>query len=257
MSAYKDFMKSTKEYLIEKSPTILTGIGIAGMCGAIVQGIAATPKAMQKMEVLKEELGLKPEEKLTVKEIAQSTWTCYIPCAVTAVVSAGCIIASDRVHNKRNVALMTAYSLTEKTLTTYKDKVTEVLGDEKAKEIQKDVERETLIKTETNQSPMMMIGDGTFPCMDSEFGVYFESTYEDIMRSINAVNRALNLENYISVNDFYYELGIPQNGTGDRVGWNVEDGLLDVHFTTSIYKNRPCMVMNYDKAPKENFRNLH
>ncbi len=257
MDTCKKLLSKSKDYLNDNSQNILTGIGIFGMCTAIVQGITATPKAVKKLDQLKEELGLEPDELLTNKEIVQATWKYYVPCAATAAVSAGCLIGSNHISNKKNLAIAAAYSITEKTLSVYKDKLVETLGDEGAKEIQKKVEKEVLSKPAQDSVPMIVSNDGSFVCLDSEYGVYFESTHADIMAAVNAINRMLNVENYASLNDFYYELGVAQNSNGDKVGWNVEDGLIDVNFSASIYKNKPCMVLYYDKAPKEDYKNLH
>ena len=42
--------KSVKNKLGEKSPEILTGVGIAGMLSSVIFAVKATPKAMQLVE---------------------------------------------------------------------------------------------------------------------------------------------------------------------------------------------------------------
>jgi hypothetical protein len=61
-------------------------------------------------------------------------------------------------------------------------------------------------------------------------------------------------EMYISLNDFYYELGLKKTNDGDSLGWNIEDGLLDIHFSALITEdNEPCVVIDYHVAPKHKF----
>lgn len=115
-------IKGMRFGLQKHSPEILTGIGIAGMVTAAVLAVRATPKALLLLEEEKqrqnEELKVSEKEndsedcveidKLKPVEILRATWTCYIPSAVTGVLSIACLIGASSVNARRTAALATA-----------------------------------------------------------------------------------------------------------------------------------------------------
>ena len=126
-------MKSAQVWMSKHSPEILTGLGIAGMVTTTVLAVRATPKAIQLIEKKKEELDLKPEDKLTVVETVKATWKPYIPAAVTGTASVACLVGASSVNLRRNAALAAAYHLSETALTEYREQVIETIGKNKEK----------------------------------------------------------------------------------------------------------------------------
>ena len=75
---------------------------------------------------------------------------------------------------------------------------------------------------------------------------------------MNDINYRLNVEMYMSLNDFYYELGLKPTRLGDELGWNINDGLIEVNFSSQLTEDgEPCLVMDYQIAPKYDYANLH
>ena len=63
-------------------------------------------------------------------------------------------------------------------------------------------------------------------------------------------------EMYVSLNEFYMELGLPTTDIGDEVGWSV-DTMIEPDFSTQITDDgRPCVVLSYLAAPCHEFRKL-
>ena len=117
-------MRSTVVNAIsEKSPEILIGFGLAGMLTSTVLAVKATPKALDILEQEDRELSKIDKVKLT--------WKCYAPAAVGYCASAACIIGAQSVNAKRNAVLAGAYKLSETALLEYRDKVVDILGEEK------------------------------------------------------------------------------------------------------------------------------
>ena len=141
------FIRGAKISISKHSPEILTGIGIAGMITTTFLAVRATPKALELIEEKKDELNNKQVEerldkngdlrdykeitKLKFPDLFKATWKCYIPAAVTSVVSIACLVGASSVHIKRNAVLATAYQLSETALTEYKEKVIETIGEKK------------------------------------------------------------------------------------------------------------------------------
>ena len=62
------------------------------------------------------------------------------------------------------------------------------------------------------------------------------------------------LENYVSLNDFYEEIGLARTSTGDRLGWNTDTGLLDLNFSSQLSEEgKPCLVIDFKVMPKYDF----
>ena len=64
-------------------------------------------------------------------------------------------------------------------------------------------------------------------------------------------------QNYISLNDFYYELGLDPVKNGSALGWNLDSGLIELDFSTCLAENdEPCVVIDYLVGPRYEFDKL-
>ena len=237
------------------SPEILTGLGIAGMITTTILAVKATPKALELIEDRKDELDINPTEKLPPVEVVKTTWKCYIPAAVTGVTSVACLIGASSVNSKRNAALATAYNLSASALSEYKSKVIETVGEKKEQMIRDKVAEERINKEPLNQSTIIMTGNGTTRCFDTITKRRFVSDIESINRIVNELNRRMvNGEDYISLNEFYYELDLDGCSVGDELGWNVSNGLIELDFSAQLDTDGvPCIVIDYVVEPKRGF----
>lgn len=50
-------------------------------------------------------------------------------------------------------------------------------------------------------------------------GRYFKSDIEKLKRAANDLSRRMLDEGYISLNDFYYEIALPETKLGDELAW--------------------------------------
>lgn len=248
-------LKDVKMAVSKHSPEILTGLGIAGMVTTTVLAVKATPKALELIEDRKEELDVYPTEKLSPVETVKATWKCYIPAAVTGVTSVACLIGASSVNLRRNAALTAAYNLSATALSEYKEKVVETIGEKKEKEIHDKVAEERLNKEPVNQSAIIVSGNGTTRCFDTITKRRFTSDLETIRRIVNDLNaRMINGEDYISLNEFYYELGLDGTSIGDELGWNICSGKIEVNFSAQLDTDGvPCIVVDYTVAPKRGY----
>lgn len=252
-SNVSNFFKGLQITVTKHSPEILTGIGIAGMVTSTVLAVKATPKALRICEIVKEE-----QEEPKKLDYVKATWKCYIPAAVTGAVSAACLIGASSVSLKRNAALATAYQISKTALSEYRDKVIETVGEETERVVREKVAQDKIDKNPIRENTLIVVGDGDYPCYDSISGRYFQSNVTKIMTAVNNVNYRLFSEMYISLNEFYDELGLPHSIIGDEIGWNINEGLLEVSLsdTTHDANGRPCPVLDYNVAPKYDYSKL-
>lgn len=246
-------MKSAQVWMSKHSPEILTGLGIAGMISTTVLAVKATPKALRLIEKKKEEMDLKDADKLTVAETVQAAWKPYIPAAVTGTVSVACLVGASSVHLRRNTALAAAYHLSETALTEYKEKVIETIGKNKEKTIRHKIDKDRVDRNPPNDKEVIITGDGDTLCFDYHSGRYFKTSIDKLKKIENELNSRLLREDYISLNDFYDELGLSFTKMGDDLGWNVEKGLMEFSFSSQLVNDTPCLVLNYNVEPQYNY----
>lgn len=248
--------KSIKGVLERHTPEILTGIGVAGMVTSTVLAVKATPKAYLLVNDRKDELEV---EKLPVTELVRTTWKCYIPAAVTCGASIACLVGASSVNFKRNAALATAYKLSEAALSEYKDAVIETIGEKKEQAVRDKVAEERIKKNPVSTSEVIVTGNGTALCYDAISGRYFKSNIQKIETAKNKVNERMLGDNYVSLNDFYDELGLEPTKIGEALGWNIfGDGLVDIEFSSQLADDgTPCLVMDYSVAPRYDYYKIN
>ena len=240
--------------VIKHSPEILTGLGIAGMITTTVLAVKATPKALDLINDRKDEL---ETEKLPPIEVIKTAWKCYIPAAVTCATSTACLIGASSVHLKRNAALATAYKLSESAISEYKDAVIDKIGEKKEQTIRDKIAEEKMKKNPVSSSEVFITEKGNTLCYDTISGRYFKSDIDRIKIAENAINKQLLDEMYVSLNDLYDELDLDHTKLGDELGWKIDDGLVELYFSSQLADDgTPCVVMDFTRAPKYNFSNF-
>ena len=262
------FTKSVKSGMVKHSPEILTGLGIAGMITSTVLAVKATPKALKLIEQeknrqnrdIREEAEKNGQTKcnqiseLKPIDTIKTTWKCYVPAAVTGAVSIGCLVGASRVHLKRNALLATAYKLSENALTEYKEKVVETIGEKKEKVIKEKIHKDHLEKNPSNKGDIVVIGGGTSRCYDYHSGRRFMSSMDAINKAINNVNKRLLNDGYVSLNEFYNELGLDGTSLGGKMGWQYKGTLLELNHDSQIDDDGvPCLVVDFNMDPVYDF----
>lgn len=275
-----DITKNIGFIVRKHSPEILTGMGIAGMITTTIVSVRATPKAIRLMD---EEIRSRirnneedenyninglikvPDDKdgefghyrLSAKDTVKTVWFCYLPAAITGIVSISCLIGASSVNLKRNAALATAYSLSETALKEYGHKVIETIGPKKAEMIRDSIVKDKIDKDPVVKKEVIITDKGDTLCYDTFSGRYFKSDIDKIKKSVNELNRQMLTEMFISLNDFYYELGLSSTKLGDQLGWNIDNGLIDISFSSQLANGEtPCLALDYRVAPQYEYDRL-
>lgn len=257
------------------SPEILAGLGIASMITTTVLAVKATPKALELIEDEKkrQNRAIRDEaldkgysqctqiERLKPLEVVKVAWKPYVPAAVTGTVGVVCLIGASSVSAKRNAALAAAYKLSETALSEYKEKVIETIGEKKEQAIRDKVAQKKVDDQPVSKSEVVIVGKGDVLFLEPMSMRYFTSDIESIRRSVNDINERLTIgmEEYISLSEFYDELGLSHTEISDEVGWNLgKDGQLKVRFpATTADDGRPCLMLEYHVSPRYDYRNLY
>lgn len=247
--------------IAKNSTTILTVLGVTGFGMTIGFAIKAAPAGNKVHDAHKiercniRESGRTDEDRR--KAVALDIWQevkdlapIYGPTAGMSVVSIACFLGASKIQADRQAALMAAYSLSEKTLTTYQKKVIERLGDDAHKEVLDDTTRDIAQHVpKTSESPLA-IKEGLTRCYDNVTGRYFYSTREAIVSAESEINKRLLDEVRVPLQEFYYYIGIEERFClGEAMGWDISrtDGsVLNVWFTPMLDDEKnPCLALNY------------
>lgn len=231
------FIKGVEIVLNENSTQILT---VAAITGTITTALMTGKAVLQADQLLQKHKDLKaPKDKLKL------VWRYYIPPTLSGISTIGFIIGLNHVHASRNAALAGLYSIAQTAFKEYQEKVVETIGDNKERKVRDAIDADHV--RNTPQTEIIMTGNGDVLCFDSLSGRYFKSDIETIRQKINELNRSLISEMFISLNEFYYELGLDGIELGNNLGFNIDHGLLDIHFTSQLTKDgKPCLVLNYE-----------
>ncbi len=250
---FTNVVKNVRMSMRKHSPEILMGTGITGMIVTTVMAVKATPKALTLLEEKKDEY---ETDTLTLTEMVKAAWACYIPSAIIGGVSIFCLIGASSVNLRRNAALATAYSLSETALKEYQEKVVETFGEKKEQNVRDSIAQDRINNNPVNQHEVIITNNGETLCCDSLSKRYFKSDIDKIKKAVNELNRQMLTDMYVSLNDFYYELGLDSTKLGDDLGWHVDDGLIEINFSSQLANGEtPCLVLDYRVAPQYDYRN--
>lgn len=250
------FINGAKAVLSKRSPEILTGLGIAGMITTTVLAVKATPKALRLIEDAEYEKG----EPLTAPEKVKAAWKPYVPAVVTGAVSTACLIGASSVSMRRNAALATAYQLASTTLAEYKEQVVETIGEKKEKTIREKVAQKKIEKHPEVTKEVIVTGSGEVLFVEPVSMRSFTSDIETVRKIINDLNyrMVVGMEEYISLSEFYSEIGLPRTSVSDELGWNIgKDGQIDCQFhATMAADSKPAILLDYQVAPRRGYMDL-
>lgn len=245
--------RTVRTTLVKHSPEILIGVGITGMITTTVLAVKDTPKALKCIERRKAELHV---DELTVAETVEAAWKCYIPAGVTCVLSTACLIGASSVSLKRNAALATAYTLSETAMREYREKVVETIGEKKEEAIRDSIAKDKIDEHPVSKSEVIITGKGETLCYDVFNDRYFRSDIDKLKRAANEVSHIMLQEGYVSLNDFYEEIGLKPVPKGDDLGWNANKSrdLVEIDPSAQLTEEGdPCIVLNFKVAPSYNY----
>ena len=249
----KDVAFALGKAVSKNSPHILTALGIASFVSAVAMTAHVAPKAKpivdEIMEEHKEALDNgadKVDAAVDMAEaVAKRVAPLYLGVGGTVLLGTVCVIAADRIHVKRQTALIAAYTLSEKALDLYQEKVVEKLGQAKHEKVL-DAVAEDGNPFDDPKDIDVLDPEGVL-CFDHVTGRYFKSSIEAVRAAEGRVSKRLIDETIIPLNAFYDELGLTDvSEIGELLGWDISRQKLDVHFTSMLDKDGvPCLVLNY------------
>lgn len=229
--------QQTTHLLKRNSPAILTALGVTGTVTTAVLAVKATFEAAEVLE--------RHDSDLSFKEKAKIVWPLYIHTTASGVITVVCIVSSAHINSRR---IATAYSLlgvSERAFEEYQDKVREIMGDKKEKDVRDEIAQDRVNATPPSDGVVLLASPGNVMVMEAFTGRYFHSDMESLRRAENNVNARLIHEMYVTLSDLYDELGLPNTTNSDQTGW--ESGRpVEFSYSAALHEGNPCIVVDYN-----------
>ena len=229
---------------------ILITTSIVSTTSAVIFGTKSKTKYDLLIEEMKEDNnGEELKKRQYVKPIIKAYW----PSILLIVLSSACMIGSHMMDKKKQAVLAAALTTSNAALSEFQKKAIEKIGEKKVTEIKESIVQDKLDKTPVNKDKVIITGAKNKVLMfDNYSGRYFESDIETIRRAVNKLNRNLPDESFVTLNELYSEIGIPEIDLGDQLGWHADydGGKFEEVVTAKVTEDgEPCVVITYEPYP--------
>lgn len=215
--------------IIEDSKEELDAIHAAGERLETKESLPCADGSVYTKEDLKKDLVMH-YTKLTVEVIKT-----YAPSVILGTLSLSCVFASNNTLRKRNTALAAAYATVDKGFKEYRNRVVDRFGKEVDQELRYNVKAETFEekKVDEKTGKEKTVKTTVNVADPNEYSMYARF-YDDgcrgwskdpehnlwQLRQIQSfLNKKLQNQGYLFLNDVYEELGIQKTKAGQVVGW--------------------------------------
>lgn len=249
------------------SPEILVTAGVVGTVASAVMACKATTKVSDILEDTKNKVDQVhmvledddiSEDKYSQEDAKKDLAIIYVqsglqfvklygPSVALGVLSLGCILTSNNILRKRNVALAAAYTAVDQGFKEYRGRVVERFGEAVDRELKYNTKAtkitETVIDEETGKEKKVKktIEVAEASSVYSRFfeeytsdgkGNTFKNPYWDETPEYNLMflkaqqqyaNDLLRAKGFLFLNDVYKMLGFPESKAGQVVGWVYND----------------------------------
>lgn len=237
------------------SPEILLA---AGTVGVVVSGVMACKATLKVNEILDESkqqidtihsVAADPNmaEKYTTEDSKKDLAIVYTQTAVKmiklygpsvglGVVSLGCMIGSNRILSKRNVALAAAYTAVDKSFKEYRGRVIERFGKQLDKELRYNIKAKEIEEVSKDENGHEVVKKEVVDVIEDDPNTYspYSIVFDDgnegwdpdpertkffLIQQQNWANERLKAKGHLFLNEVYDMLGARRTKAGAQVGW--------------------------------------
>lgn len=241
--------------LKKHSPEILLVAGVAGIVTSGVMACKATLKVEEIVDGAKEQIDTihkiaespdmkekyseddaKKDLAIVYTQTAVKMVKLYGPSVLLATASIGCIVGSNRILNKRNVALAAAYKAVDKSFKDYRGRVVERFGEKLDKELRYNIKAKEVEEVTTDENGNEVVEKKTVDIADYDPNAYspYSVVFDDgntgwdpdperskyfLIQQQNWANDRLKSQGHLFLNEVYDMLGVRRTKAGAQVGW--------------------------------------
>lgn len=243
-------VKATQKFVIDNSPGILTGFGVAGaVTAAVLTGRAAFRVGFHLSNAIEKETPNFPAPQ-TTQEKVKLYWKEFVPAGVVLAGTVVCIVGATTVSSRRTAAITAAFKLSEELAEGYKKKVVDTIGTQKEEKIRADLAKDR-VETAGGTSTFIIVGSEVV-FHDALSGRLFKNEMAKVEKAVNEINSQINNFYCASLTEFYEKIGLSGTPFSDEVGWN-SDQLLEPKYTATIVDDKPVISIELRTAPIRGF----
>lgn len=254
----KAILRTTQRFVLNNSPAILTGIGVAGtVTTAVLVGKASYSAALiiGDERTRRDELSTvptNPKDLVSNREVVELVYKEFIPAALVGTVTILAILGANHVSTKRASALAAAFKISEQMAEEYRQKIRDKMGD-KAEEMARSEIAKDRIERTGNLDTLVVTGSQEL-YYDSWSGRPFLSTREKVQQAVNQINHQIIHQYCASLSEFYDLLDLPKTAVSDEFGWN-GDEMLEIYYTSTLVDNdrHAAVEIRYNIQPFRNY----
>ena len=231
-------LTNARKFIQSNDSEILTAFGMTGVSITAYLAAKAGYRSYERLRYA--------DEDSPIKEKVLLVWDLYIPAAVAGTITTTCVLGASRANSQRTTAAVTAYSIAENTFAEYRGKVAEEIGARKEQGIRDKVVQDHIQKNPPDPKSVIITESGNVLCCEAHTGRYFRSNMETLRKSQNDINVKIINELYVTLDEFYYLIGLPSTPTSNRLGWD-SNKILELIFTAAMGPNsEPCLSFDYN-----------
>lgn len=266
------------------SPEILVTAGVVGTVASTIMACKATTKVSDILEDTKAKVDQVhmvledndiSEDRYSQEDSKKDLAIIYVqsgiqfvklygPAVALGVLSLGCILTSNNILRKRNVALAAAYTAIDQGFKEYRGRVVDRFGEAVDRELKYNIKAKKITETVTDEetgkekkvkktvdvisdsngySPYARFFDEASPAWekDPEYNLMFLRAQQQYADDL------LHARGHLFLNEVYDMLGIPRSKAGQVVGWVYDENnpIGDNHVDFGIYDIRREVVRDF------------
>jgi hypothetical protein len=247
--------KKAERIVTENSPVILTALGVTGLVAtAYLTGKAAFRSA----EILRDEEDNRADlarvnddvaVKLTGREKFDMLYKLYLPAVGTGVLSAACIVGSNRIGTRRAAALASAVNLSERAFSEYREKIVDKIGEKPEREARQELAQEKFHNTLHSGASVVVTGETEQLCFDLYSNTPFMSSMTALQKAENEIFNMIRAAEHATLSDFYDLIGLPPTSTSAMVGWNHDNPCKLVIDGMITPDDKPALSVDFEVRP--------
>lgn len=251
-------------FKIEKySPEILLATGIVGTVASAVMACKATTKVSEILEDSKAQIDTihevaenpmmegkyteddaKKDLTIVYAQTALKVGKIYAPAVIVGAASIACILTSNNIMRKRNLAIAAAYATVDKSFKNYRSRVVDRFGEAMDRELRYNIRAQEIDEIVVNENGESEVVKKTVEVAEINMHDEFARIFDDgcigwekspeqnlyfVICQQNYANDILKTRGHLLLNEVYDMFGFPRTRAGATIGWVYDPKNPDCH----------------------------